>query len=564
MFNPVIEVYSVDLTANKAILIGELNKFTTMQWNECFVGYTQFELWAPITDENKELLQPGNIIYPKGRTSCAFIECVKTIRDENGNLSFDITGRTASVLLTKRIIWGMFDKSSSVNPRTLAKEIVDNNIINPTDNNRKLPMLSECTWDDEEIFTNVEGYQKTGGEVYEAVCDLGMTYGFGTLMEFNPSVVNPFKLKLIPAYDKTIDSDNPIVFYASLDDIISSNYVKDVRNLKNVALIAGMGEGEDRIYTTEGSSSGWNRQEVWVDARDVQESFLNEYDVLEYIESHGTQYIDTGFKANNNTSIEYTFESTDFTRTSNLFCCRGADTETNTLTSFVINKIIRFDYGQGTSAVTTSQISQGTKYVVKTEKNKFYLNNSLIGTASATTFNPNISMYFMASFTGNHESISNYAYIKFYGAKIYDNETLARNFIPIKRKSDGAIGLYDLVEGKFYGNNGTGTFGAGPKVNYQVYVDKLKQRGKEKLTENQVIESVEASIRTVGNVQYEFGIDYYIGDIITLVDENLGVQVDALITGFEVDVTSDAGSEIYLTFGYGQPSLLQAIKRKLT
>ena len=40
-----------------------------------------------------------------------------------------------------------------------------------------------------------------------------------------------------------------------------------------------------------------------------------------------------------------------------------------------------------------------------------------------------------------------------------------RHFIPCYRKSDNVIGLYDLVEGTFYTNSGTGTFTKGSDVN---------------------------------------------------------------------------------------------------
>ena len=54
---------------------------------------------------------------------------------------------------------------------------------------------------------------------------------------------------------------------------------------------------------------------------------------------------------------------------------------------------------------------------------------------------------------------------KLYSSQIYDNNNLVRNFIPCKRKSDNKPGLYDLVEGKFYTNQGSGEdFIAGPDV----------------------------------------------------------------------------------------------------
>ena len=64
-----------------------------------------------------------------------------------------------------------------------------------------------------------------------------------------------------------------------------------------------------------------------------------------------------------------------------------------------------------------------------------------------------------ANWTSNH-----WALAKLYSCKIYSGETLERDFVPVKRKSDGAIGLLDLANGGFYANAGTGTFNAGAVV----------------------------------------------------------------------------------------------------
>lgn len=42
--------------------------------------------------------------------------------------------------------------------------------------------------------------------------------------------------------------------------------------------------------------------------------------------------------------------------------------------------------------------------------------------------------------------------------RIYDNGTLIRDYIPVKRVSDNAVCLYDLVNHNFVTNAGTGTF----------------------------------------------------------------------------------------------------------
>ena len=48
--------------------------------------------------------------------------------------------------------------------------------------------------------------------------------------------------------------------------------------------------------------------------------------------------------------------------------------------------------------------------------------------------------------------------LKLYYFEMYDNDILIRHYIPCYRKSDGKIGLYDIVEGKFYTNEGEGEF----------------------------------------------------------------------------------------------------------
>ena len=60
----------------------------------------------------------------------------------------------------------------------------------------------------------------------------------------------------------------------------------------------------------------------------------------------------------------------------------------------------------------------------------------------------------------------NPAKLVLYSFKMYDGDTsgtLLRDFIPVKNSAN-EIGLLDLVEGKFYRNQGTSSFIAGSEV----------------------------------------------------------------------------------------------------
>lgn len=91
------------------------------------------------------------------------------------------------------------------------------------------------------------------------------------------------------------------------------------------------------------------------------------------------------------------------------------------------------------------------------------------------------------------------------------------------------------------------------------YAQLLINRGSEKLADCPEVEQFEATIRTVGS-QYEYGVDYNIGDIVTIQDERLGVSIDARIT--KVEKAFSDNYELLITFGYSMPTLLQKLKTK--
>ena len=54
---------------------------------------------------------------------------------------------------------------------------------------------------------------------------------------------------------------------------------------------------------------------------------------------------------------------------------------------------------------------------------------------------------------------------KIYSFKIWDNENLVRDYIPVTNTIINKAGLYDSVEKKFYPNLGSGNFTAGSAKN---------------------------------------------------------------------------------------------------
>ncbi len=113
------------------------------------------------------------------------------------------------------------------------------------------------------------------------------------------------------------------------------------------------------------------------------------------------------------------------------------------------------------------------------------------------------------------------------------------------------------VQSEVYDEEGQSTVIPDPE-----YLQMLSQRGSEKLSEYMTIETFEAQIRQFGDVQYEYGVDFYLGDKVTVIDEELGVMVSARILSVEEDMSDKY--EITLNFGYSYPTILQKAKREFS
>ena len=71
---------------------------------------------------------------------------------------------------------------------------------------------------------------------------------------------------------------------------------------------------------------------------------------------------------------------------------------------------------------------------------------------------------------------------RIYSCRLYDGSIVTRDFVPVKRNSDGVLGMYDIVTDVFYTNAGTGEFIAGREFPHygdeDEYIDSATKNGK--------------------------------------------------------------------------------------
>jgi len=267
-----ILVFKVDDTTFENI--GEVNQYNSLIWPDKFNGYASFELGAPITDENSEYFKKGNILWCGG-DNAAVIEIVKSTIDDKGTKTFNVKGRTLEMILTTRIIWGTYNASNKYTS-TVMYEIVNQNCVNPTNVSRKIPYL-ECA-EDEQLGGKMS-VQKTGGEVYDAITTIASSKDLGFNMLFRPKE-KKLIFEVVAGVDRTIEQSevDPAEFSTDLEDILSSSYYTNSQDEKNVAFVQGEDDGTSRVSQVSGNNEleGFNRKELYVDARDIQSESVNE------------------------------------------------------------------------------------------------------------------------------------------------------------------------------------------------------------------------------------------------------------------------------------------------
>lgn len=178
---------------------------------------------------------------------------------------------------------------------------------------------------------------------------------------------------------------------------------------------------------------------------------------LKWIESTGTQYINTLFVPNNNTRVVADIMSTS-TEVRWAFGARRSSNAGTYCFAIMSATSIRTDFGSANKTGTVADALART--VVDKDKEICKFGDTII-TNTAETFSADFSLYLGTINTAGTAATNGFQG-RYYPSQIYDNGTLVRDYIPDMLDS-GEVGLYDMVEGKFYPNAGTGVFLAGPR-----------------------------------------------------------------------------------------------------
>ena len=184
------------------------------------------------------------------------------------------------------------------------------------------------------------------------------------------------------------------------------------------------------------------------------------YTQLEYIQSSGTQYINTGFKPNQDTKIVVSVAFLGSAGENVLGSRNSSSDATNRFGIITFGSSSKIGSFFGSTATQSISLDSSIhKYTLS--KAGLSVDGVSYGGAYTASFSCTYPITLFAWNNGSNGIVKNSS--KIVDCKIFSGEVLVRNFIPCKNPS-GVIGLYDTIENQFYQNAGTGSFVAGAEV----------------------------------------------------------------------------------------------------
>lgn len=175
------------------------------------------------------------------------------------------------------------------------------------------------------------------------------------------------------------------------------------------------------------------------------------YVQLEYVESTGAQFIDTGVRPDSSTTctIGFTYVG-GFDKSVFLMGCRKSFKDCAFYLSHqrqLESPNDGFAFSRGDKIVYSQVHNSDFNTVTLTAENKFLLNDAEIGDLSTEALvDSGRTIYLFA--LNNDGVVKDPANIRLYSCDIMQGGELVRSFVPVRHF--GIAGLYDLVGGKFY------------------------------------------------------------------------------------------------------------------
>ncbi|MFJ8266813.1 siphovirus ReqiPepy6 Gp37-like family protein [Peribacillus asahii] len=256
-------------------LLDEITRYESLQITRSWHGIGTIELKINRYIRGANQLLKDRIIFPHNQLHKAYVILHREVDlDEKGKVTenWNIKALSLKSWLARRITLPpgntAYDNKQG-NAETVMKHYVNRNAVNPDNPTRIIPNLviapnqnrgDTVSWSSR--FKNLD----------EELAKISLLSGLGwniSLDVENKKFV--FDVSEGKSLVYTQAEHPPVIFSPEFNSLKDMSYTESSLNYKNMAYIAGQGEGIERRVVSMGTETGLDRYELFVDARDVEE-----------------------------------------------------------------------------------------------------------------------------------------------------------------------------------------------------------------------------------------------------------------------------------------------------
>lgn len=261
--------------------LGVLEGFTSCKIVRKWGDIGSLVLEAPAYDDNIDLLKNGNILYKSGavETEGYIIERIEIKRVHKKEILKVVARDILSILNYRIIDRHMYFTNNRID--SLVNAIITQNFSNPSDPNRKLEGVYYNQIRVDKIIDVYDSSYKPAGDEIIKLCKKIQVAPVLKLDLKN----NRFNLYLLES------RSNNILLAGEAGTLLEEKYVNNTLAKYSTGIVFGEGEGEARKRTEVNTLAGWNRRELYVDARDLQQKEQSEAEYQEKLKNRGLEKI---------------------------------------------------------------------------------------------------------------------------------------------------------------------------------------------------------------------------------------------------------------------------------
>lgn len=270
--------------------MGVVDTFESVTWDRSYYDVGSFSIATDM--KYYALLRDGRYIFRNDADELGILQGLSYKQDAKSE-TVEAEGKFLEAILDGRVIEKTKDLKGT--PEEISRQLVTEYCITPSDSGRKIPKLRLGTAHG--LGTEI-AFQSTGDTVLEKIQEICQSQELSFSMIYN-FLADEIVFDVWKGKDRTQGQtvNTWATFSRGMENLITAEYDRDKSKYKNFAYVAGEGEDTERTVVTVDLTDGKERNELYVDARDLKRTVddvqMSESDYQAVLKQRGIEKLDS-------------------------------------------------------------------------------------------------------------------------------------------------------------------------------------------------------------------------------------------------------------------------------